>query len=169
MKIKVLIWKIQYYGFVGNVYADLGLPWFSYWASFGFSRAHFRSKNMGFVFKWFFSMFDKSADIPKEVAATCRHLQPHLASREISASFCCHLQPRGVKRMQNILFAAFCCHQILPPSHVASEFWRQKFWRHITWRQILTPFSCGIRILTPREMASNSDAKNSDVWLMGTF
>ena len=44
MKIKVLIWKIQYYGFVGNVYADLGLPWFSYWASFDLSRAHFRPK-----------------------------------------------------------------------------------------------------------------------------
>ena len=29
-KSDVLIWKIQYYGFVGNVYADLGLPWFSY-------------------------------------------------------------------------------------------------------------------------------------------
>ncbi len=27
---------------------DLGLPWFSYRASFGPSRAHFRSKNMGF-------------------------------------------------------------------------------------------------------------------------
>ena len=61
MKIKVLIWKIQYYGFVGNVYADLGLPRFSYWANIGPSRAHFRSKNMGFFFKWFFSMFDKSA------------------------------------------------------------------------------------------------------------
>ena len=37
MKIKVLIWKIQYYRFVGNVYADLGLSWLIYWASFGFS------------------------------------------------------------------------------------------------------------------------------------
>ena len=39
MKIKVLISKIN---------VDLGLPWFSYRASFGPSRAYFRSKNMGF-------------------------------------------------------------------------------------------------------------------------
>ena len=43
--------KIWFYGFVGNVYADLGLPCFSYWASFGISRAHFWSKNMGFFQK----------------------------------------------------------------------------------------------------------------------
>ena len=53
MKIKVRTWKIQYHGFVGNVYADLGLPCFSYWGNIGSSRAHFRSKNM-----WFFLKID---------------------------------------------------------------------------------------------------------------
>ena len=48
MKIKVLILKNLIYGFVGNVNVDLGLPWFSYRACFGPSRAHFRSKNMRF-------------------------------------------------------------------------------------------------------------------------
>ena len=48
MKIKVLISKIYFYGFVGNVNVDLGLQWFSYRESFGPSRARFRSKNMGF-------------------------------------------------------------------------------------------------------------------------
>ena len=51
MKIKVPIWKIQFYGFVGNVNADLGLPWFSYRASFGSSRAHFRFKKTHFFKK----------------------------------------------------------------------------------------------------------------------
>ena len=41
---------------------DLGLPWFSYRASFDPSRAHFRSKNMGFFHENdFFWMCDKSA------------------------------------------------------------------------------------------------------------
>ena len=54
--------KICFYGFVGNVYADLGLPWFSYRASFDPSRAHFRFKNMGFFHENdFFWMYDKSA------------------------------------------------------------------------------------------------------------
>ena len=40
---------------------DLGLPWFSYRASFDPSRAHFRSKNMGFFHENdFFWMCDKS-------------------------------------------------------------------------------------------------------------
>ena len=50
------------YEFVGNVNVDLGLPWFSYRAHIGFSRAHFRSKNMRFFHEnYFFWMCDKSA------------------------------------------------------------------------------------------------------------
>ena len=41
---------------------DLGLPWFSYRVNFGPSRAHFRSKNMGFFQKNDFFQCDKSAE-----------------------------------------------------------------------------------------------------------
>ena len=76
MKIKVLISKIQFYGFVGNVNADLGLPWFSYRVSFGSSRAHFRFKKTHFFQKkWFFRLCDKSADLAdineKNVRESC--------------------------------------------------------------------------------------------------
>ena len=45
--------KIWFHGFVGNTYADLVLPWISYWAKIGPSRAYFRFKNM-----WFFQKND---------------------------------------------------------------------------------------------------------------
>ena len=51
-KFKVPKLKIWFHGFVGNVNADLGLPWFCYWARFGFSRANFRSKKMNFLIEW---------------------------------------------------------------------------------------------------------------------
>ena len=63
-KINVAIWKIRYYTFVGNVHADLGLPWFSYRTRFDASRTDFRSKKRSFFRKNdFFWFCDKSADL----------------------------------------------------------------------------------------------------------
>ena len=62
MKIKVPILKIQFYGFVGNVNADLGLPWFCYRTSFDASSLNFRSKKQRFFFENDF--FDISINRP---------------------------------------------------------------------------------------------------------
>ena len=51
MKIKEHILNIQFCGFVGNVNADLGLPWFCYRTSFDASNLNFRSKKQRFFSK----------------------------------------------------------------------------------------------------------------------
>ncbi len=62
MKIKVLILKIQFYGFVGNVNVHLGLPWFCYRTSFDASSLNCRSKKQRFFSKNDF--FDISINRP---------------------------------------------------------------------------------------------------------
>ena len=61
-KIKLLISKIPFYTFVGNVYAHLGLATFSYWTCFDASRPDFRSKKLPFFSKYDF--FDFSINRP---------------------------------------------------------------------------------------------------------
>ena len=67
--------KIQFYEFVGNVNAVLGLPWFCYRTRFDASRPNFRSKKGIFFEKRFFWFFDKSADMAdfhkKNVGESC--------------------------------------------------------------------------------------------------
>ena len=63
-KINVAIWKICYYTFVRNVFADLGLPWFSYRTTFDVPRTIFWIKNDHFFPKYDkFHFLDKSANM----------------------------------------------------------------------------------------------------------
>ena len=61
-KINVAIWEIGYYTFVGNVYAVLGLSWFSYQTSFDAFSVIFRLKKWPFFSKNDF--FDFSINQP---------------------------------------------------------------------------------------------------------
>ena len=64
MKIKMLVSKFQFYGFVRNIDADSGLAWVPHQTLFAFSRGHLNFENGPFFRQYEkFSFFDKSADM----------------------------------------------------------------------------------------------------------
>ena len=70
-KNKVVISKNHNCRFVGNVYADLGLPWFSHRTRFDASGVEFRFKNRAFLSKYdknhFFNKMADMADFHEEM------------------------------------------------------------------------------------------------------